>query len=221
MLPARRLLPLLIALLVAGTALSGCARVRAALALQPNDLVTGEIVVATPEQNPDDKGPAITVPPDLESDVDVSTYRQEGYTGSTLRFDGLSFEQVGQLTQVAGPPGNRVTFQLRRAGNRLKVDGRVDLKAVSVDRADFQLKISFPGEVLETNGDDAENGTVSWTFTAGEVNDFNAVVAHDDPNAPSPLNWTIGLGLLVAAAAAGTVWYARQTRNPPVSRPSR
>ncbi|HVH21689.1 MAG TPA: DUF3153 domain-containing protein [Pseudonocardia sp.] len=221
MLPARRLLVLVLALLVLGTALGGCARVRAALALQPDDTVNGEIVIATPEQGPDDKGPTITVPADLQSDVDVSEYRQDGYTGSVLRFDGLTFEQVGMLTQVAGLPGNPVTFELYRAGNRVKVDGRVDLKSVSVDRADFQLKISFQGDLLETNGRDADTGTVSWTFTAGEVNDFNAVIAHDDPNAPSALNWTIGLGLLVAAAAAGTVWYARQTRNPPVSPPSR
>ena len=31
--------------------------------------------------------------------------------------------------------------------------GAVDLTTVSVDKADFQLKISFPGEVLETNGE--------------------------------------------------------------------
>ena len=56
----------------------------------------------------------------------------------------------------------------------MQVTGRVDLTTVSVDRADFQLKISFPGEVLDTNGD-ADAGTVSWTFTPGEVGDFNAV----------------------------------------------
>lgn len=213
--PIRRLLPLLLVLLVVGTAIGGCARVRTALAVQRDDTVTGEIVIATPERGPDDRGPAITVPADLASEVDVSPYRQDGYTGSALRFDNLDFEQVSQLNQAAGPAGTAAQFQLRRAGNRLQVSGRVDLKTVSVDRADFQLKISFPGEVLETDGEN-DGDTVSWTFTPGEVSDFNAVVAADDPNAPSPVNWTIGLGLLVAAAAAGTVWYARQTRNPPV-----
>lgn len=215
--PARRLLSLLLALLVVGVAVGGCARVRTAMALQPDDTVTGEIVVATPERGPDDTGPQITVPADIESDVDVSAYRQDGYTGSVLRFDGLTFDQVRLLNQVAGPAGNAAQFQLRRAGNRVQVSGRVDLKTVSVDRADFQLKISFPGDVLDTDGE-TDSGTVSWKFTPGEVGDFSAVVAYDDPNAPSPVNWTIGLGLLVAAAAAGTVWYARQTRNPPVSR---
>ncbi len=215
-----RLLSLLLALIVVGTALGGCARVRTALALQPDDTVTGEIVVATPEQSPEDKGPEITVPAELRSDVEVSGYRQDGYTGSVLRFDRLTFEQVAGLIKAAGPAADAVQFQLRRAGNRVELTGRVDLKTVSVDRADFQLKVSVPGEVLDTDGD-ADSSTVSWSFTPGEVGDFNAVVAYDDPNAPSAVNWTLGLGALVAVAAAGTVWYARQTRNPPLSRPRR
>jgi hypothetical protein len=216
----RRLLPLLLALIVIGIGLSGCARVRTALAVQPDDTVTGEIVIATPERGPDDTGPAITVPSDLRSDVEVAAYKQDGYTGSVLRFANLNFEQVSQLSQVAGPAGGAVQFQMRRAGNRVQVNGQVDLKPVSVDRADFQLKISFPGEVLDTNGED-DSGTVSWTFTPGEVGEFNAVVGYNDPNAPSPLNWTILLAVLVAIASLGTVVYARATRNPPVSPPTR
>jgi hypothetical protein len=214
--PRRRVLPLLLALLVAAVALSGCARVRTALAVQPDDTVTGEILIATPEQGPDDQGPPITVPPDLESDVDVSSYRQDGYTGSVLRFSGLTFEQVAQLHTVAGAAGDGVRFEMRRAGNRVHVTGAVDLTTVSVDRADFQLKIGFPGQVLESNGD-ADSSEVSWTFTPGEVGDINAVVAFDDPNAPSAINWTLGLGALVAAAAAAVVLLARRTRNGPVS----
>ena len=214
----RRVLPLLLALLVATVALSGCARVRAAMAVQPDDTVTGEVVVATPETGPDDPGPAITVPPDLESDVDVSAYRQDGYTGSVLRFSGLTFAEVAQLYTAAGPAGNRVRLDLRRIGNRVHVAGAVDLTTVSVDRADFQLKIGFPGTVLESNGD-GDSSEVSWTFTPGEVGDVTAVVAFADPNAPSAVNWTLGLGALVALAAGAVVLLARRTRNPPVSPP--
>jgi hypothetical protein len=213
----RRVLPLLIALLMAAVALSGCARVRTALAVQPDDTVTGEIVIATPQQNSEDPGPAITIPPELVSDVDVSEYRQDGYTGSVLRFSGLTFEQVAQLHTVAGAGGDGVRFEMRRAGNRVHVTGAVDLTTVSVDRADFQLKIGFPGQVIESNGD-ADSGEVSWTFTPGEVGDINAVVAFTDPNAPSAVNWTLGLGGLVAAAALTVVVFARRHRNAPVNR---
>jgi hypothetical protein len=213
----RRVLPLLLLiLLVAGTALGGCARVRTALAVQPDDTVTGEIVLATPEKGPDDRGPAVTVPPELGSSVDVSPYRQDGYTGSVLRFSGLTFAEVATLSRVAAPASNPVRFELRRAGNRVLVSGAVDLTTVSVDKADFQLKIGFPGQVLASNGD-ADPSTVSWTFTPGQVGDINAVVSYDDPNAPSAVNWTLLLGIVVALAAAAVVFLARRTRNPPVS----
>lgn len=210
-----RILPLL-GLLLAALALSGCARVQAALAVQPDDTVTGQVVVATPETGPDDPGPAITLPPDLESDVDVSEYRQDGYAGSVLRFDGLSFEQTAKLTQAVGPVGSKVRFEMRRVGSRVLVGGAIDLTTVSVDRADFQLKMNFPGQVLEANGD-ADSSEVAWTFTPGEVGDFSAVVAYPDPQAPSPLNWTLGLAAIVALASGAVVLLARRTRNPPIS----
>jgi hypothetical protein len=213
----RRVLPLLLlALLVATSLLSGCARVRAALAVQPDDTVTGEILIATPEKSADDPGPTIAIPSELESDVDVSPYRQDGYAGSVLRFSGLTFAQVASLAQVAGPAGNAVRFDMRRVGSRVLLGGAVDLTTVPVDRADFQLKISFPGQVVDTNGD-TDASTVSWTFVPGEVGDTNAVVAFADPNAPSAVNWTIGLGAMVALAGAAVVVLARRTRNPPVS----
>jgi hypothetical protein len=189
--------------------------VRAALAVQPDDTVNGEIVVATPETGPDDKGPPITVPEDITDAVEVNPYRQEGYTGSLLRFTGLTFDQLGTLSSAAGPVGEKVQFALRRAGNRLIVSGKADLTTVPVDRADFQLKITTPGEVLETNGD-ADAGTASWTFDAGKVGDISAVVAVDDPNAPSPLNWTLLMATLIAIVIAGVVVLARRTRNAPV-----
>ncbi|CAA9430854.1 MAG: hypothetical protein AVDCRST_MAG66-3285 [uncultured Pseudonocardia sp.] len=218
----RRAGALLLVLLVGLLALSGCARVRAALAVQPDDTVRGEIVVATPETGPDDPGPAITVPPSLESAVDVSPYRQEGYTGSVVRFSGLEFDQVGELLGVAGGDAageavQRSGLTIRRAGNRVVVDGQVDLTTAGSDRADFQLKISFPGQVVDTDGD-ADAGTVSWVFEPGEVGDVEAVVAFDDPQAPSPLNWTLGLAAVVALASAAVVLLARRTRNPPVGR---
>ena len=211
----RRALTLLVVLLLAGTALGGCARVRAALAVQADDTVNGEVVVATPAASADDPGPAITVPEEIADAVEVSPYRQEGYTGSLLRFSGLTFDQLGLLSAAAGPNGQKVQFALRRAGNRLIVSGKADLTTVPVDKADFQLKITTTGEVLETNGD-ADGGTASWTFDPGKVGDVAAVVAADDPNAPSPLNWTLFTAGLVAAACLIVVVLARRTRNPPV-----
>jgi hypothetical protein len=211
---------LLLAVVVLGLLVGGCARVRTALAVQPDDTVDGEIVLATPEAGPDDKGPKLTIPPGLADAVEVSEYHQDGYVGSVLRFTGLSFAQVSDLQQVAGDGGGGTRLEIRRSGNRVITSGKVDLTTVPVDKADFQLKISYPGEITDTNGD-TDTSTVSWTFTPGQVDDVNAVVAFDDPNAPSTLNWTLGLTALVVLAAGAVVVVARRTRNPPVSGPTR
>jgi len=176
--------------------------------------------VATPAKSADDKGPAVTLPPDLAPLVDVTPYQQDGYTGTVLRFSQLTFDQTAALTRATIPGSERAQFNLRRAGGRVLVTGLIDLTTVSVDKADFQLKMSFPGRVVEANGE-SELGTVSWRFTPGEVGDINATVAYADPDAPSVLNWTIGLGAVVALAAVVVVVAARRTRNPPVSPPVR
>ncbi len=207
---------LLLAVLVLGTLLGGCARVRAALAVQPDDTVSGELIFATPAKSADDRGPSVTLPPDLAGAVDVGAYRQDGYTGSLLRFNRLSFGQVVALTHATFPSGDRVQFNLRRAGGRVLVTGSVDLTTVSVDKADFQLKMSFPGRVVETNGEN-DSGTVSWTFTPGEVGDISATVAYADPDAPSALDWTLGLASVVVLAGLLVVVAARRARNPPVT----
>ena len=211
---------LIVAILLLGFLAGWCARVRAALAVQPDDTVTGELVVATPAKSADDKGPTVTLPADLASAVEVTAYQQDGYTGSVLRFSQLSFEQTAALTRATVPGSERAQFSMRRAGGRVLVTGLIDLTAVAVDKADFQLKMSFPGRIVEANGE-SEAGTVSWTFTPGEVGDINATIAYPDPDAPSVLNWAIGLGSIVLIAAVVVVVAARRTRNPPVSPPVR
>ena len=87
-----------------------------------------------------------------------------------------------------------------------------------MDKADFQLKVSFPGRVIETNGTD-DAGTISWTFTPGQVNEISATVTYDDPQAPSVALWTLILGTIVAGTAVGVVLLARRNRNPPAGLP--
>ncbi len=209
-----------LAVLLLSALLGGCARVRAALAVQPDDTVTGELVFATPAKSADDKGPTVTLPPELASDVDVTAYRQDGYTGSVLRFSRLSFTQTAALTRATFPASDRVQFDLRRAGGRVLVKGSVDLTTVSVDKADFQLKMSFPGRIIDANGE-IDSSTVSWTFTPGEVGDVSATVAYADPGAPSVANWAVGLGGAVALASLLVGLVARRNRNPPVRPPVR
>lgn len=210
----------MLVVLLFGGLLGGCARVRTALAIQPDDSVTGEIVIGTPSKGPADKGPTVTLPPAVAPSITVSPYVQDGYVGSVLRFSRLSFDQVASVATALSPTGDPVQFRIRRVGGRILVTGAVDLTTVPVDRADFELKISFPGQVVETDGN-ADAGTVSWTFTPGEVGNISATVSAADPHAPSVLHWSLGLAGLVAVIALAVILVARRTRNPPVTQPVR
>jgi len=193
--------------------LGGCTQVRAALAVQPDDTVSGEVVIAAPGSTP----PTVAVPADL--DVEVEPYREAGFTGSRLSFSGLDFAEVAKLTSATAG-GARATLGLRRFGNRVLVDGSADLAAVSADRADFQLKMTFPGEVLETDGELAAR-TVTWMFRPGERDDIHAVVRFADPKGPSAPLWTLLLSGLVGLACLVVVWLARRGRNPPLAHAGR
>jgi hypothetical protein len=200
----------LLALTVVGL-LGGCTRVRTALAVQGDDTVAGEIVVATSGGPP----PTIVVPAPLAGRVTVTPYQAEGYQGSQLRFTGLRFDEVNSLASIAPQAQGRFRFALRRSGNLVVLNGQVDLTALPVDRADVQLKVAFPGEVVNSDGE-IDSDAVSWVFSPGQVSEFNAVVSAPDPTAPSVGRWMLLIGAVVAAAVIGVVLLAKANRNPPV-----
>ncbi|MCO5594547.1 hypothetical protein L7F22_048579 [Adiantum nelumboides] len=144
-------------------ALTGCTRVQVALAVQPDDTVDGTIVVATPEGAPDGRGPQLEVPADLAGEVELSPYDQDGFVGTRAAFENLTFAQVSQLNLLGGNASGRANLELRRVGERIAVQGRADLTTMPVDRADVRLAMSFPGEVVESDGE-TDGGTVTWEF---------------------------------------------------------
>jgi len=207
---------MLVLLALVALALSGCTKVQVALAVAADDTVTGEVVVATPSKGPNDKGPQLRVPPRLSDEVQVEAYAEGQYVGSRLTFSKITFEQFNTMTDVSQQAVGRYRLNLDRVGGRVVVSGQADLNSIGVDKADFQLKISEPGEVEHANGDVAR-GTVSWQFTPGRVNDVRASLVYDDPQAPSPLRWTLLLVLVVTLVIFGVVRLASRDRNPPAS----
>ena len=203
-----------LALLLALVALlgTGCVRVRAGMAVAPDDTVSGQIDVATPDGSPGGDGPPLQVPEDLSGDVEIARYEQDGYVGSRVTFDELTFDEVSRLLpQVSPTTTSAFSLQLRRAGDRVIVSGRADLTRVSADSADVALKIAFPGPVRQTDGT-VQGDVVTWTFGAGAVGDVNAVVEYPDPDAPSWIGWAVLLMVIVLAAAAVVFHLAASAR---------
>lgn len=199
---------------------TGCVRVRAGMAVSPQDTVSGTIDVGTPDGAPGGNGPPLQVPSGLAGDVTVTRYEQDGYVGSHLSFEDLSFEDVSQLLpQISPTTSSAIRLQLRRAGDRVVLTGQIDLTRVSAESADVQLKLAFPGPVRQTDGT-VSQGVVSWTFTPGEVGEVNATAEYPDPNAPSWVGWAVLLTLIVLAAA-GVVFALAAATRPRVDRRAR
>ncbi|PVZ08933.1 uncharacterized protein DUF3153 [Actinomycetospora cinnamomea] len=200
---------------------TGCVRVRAGMAVSPDDRVSGVVDIATPDGAPAGQGPPLQVPDDLSGDVSVERYEQDGYIGSRVSFEDLSFDEVTRVLPSISPTSTQaIRVQMRRAGDRVVVSGQVDLTRVAPESSDVQLKMAFPGTIRQTDGTAAQ-GVITWTFQPGTVTDVNAVVEYPDPNAPSWIAWSLLLLLVVGVAAAIVFLLAAASRTEPRTRARR
>jgi hypothetical protein len=186
--------------------LTGCLRIHAALAVSPDDLVSGELIVAALPVSEQDNGPLLTIPPELTDRVRAEKYTLDGYVGQKVTFKELRFTDVTTLVEsISEAKQYRMSF--RRAGGRVTLAGSVDLTQVPKDRADIQIKIAFPGSVTTTDGDE-DDGTISWSPKPGAVTEFNAIAEYSDDGGEQLMKWvtivggSAGLASVIAALLA-------------------
>jgi len=181
-------------LLAVAVLATGCLRVQVAAAVRADDTVTGEIVIASVAADQNDAGAVVEAPDGLEARVEAQPYRQDGYAGTRLLFNELTFEEFGRLGDVAGGERNRLRLQLRRAGDLVLFSGRVDLLQVAApERLDVAVRMSFPGRVTSTNGQQTDE-EVSWRPPAGQVSDLSATVRYADPAVTPWTRWAALVG---------------------------
>jgi hypothetical protein len=183
--------------------LTGCLRIHAAIAVSPEDLVSGELIVAALPVSEQDTGPPLTIPPELSDRVRSEKYAQDSYVGQRVTFEELRFTDVATLVESISE-ANQYRLSFRRAGDLVTLAGSVDLTQVPKDRADIQIKIAFPGTVTRTNGDE-DDGTISWSPKPGAVTEFDAIAQYSDSGGESVTKWVtlVGGGALGAALIAG------------------
>lgn len=201
-----RVVGLAIAAVLLVFSLSGCLRVHAALAVSPDDKVSGTLVVAALTTGDQDNGPPLTVPPDLSDRVRTEKYVQDSYVGTKVTFSDLRFSDVSLLVQSISPQANQYRLSFRRAGGLVTLAGSVDLTQLPADRADVQIKIAFPGGVTRTNGDE-NDGTISWAPKPTSVTEFNAIAQYSGTDGESLFKWVgiVGGSALLAALIAGVL----------------
>lgn len=219
--PARprraRLLALTLLLLLMVPLATGCLRVRASLTVSEDDRVSGQIVAAAKQRTPEDKGPQLLNSLPFANKVAVSDYSRDDYVGSQAVFSDLTFAELPQLASMNRDAAG-VDLSLRRAGDLVILEGRVDLTSLNDPEADVSLTVSFPGEVTSTNGDQVATDVVEWKLRPGVVSTMNAQARYTDPSARSFTGAAIWLGIaaFVAAAIIGGLAYANRDQSPRV-----
>ncbi|WP_460405582.1 DUF3153 domain-containing protein [Actinophytocola sediminis] len=180
--------------------LTGCLRMHAAIAVSPDDLISGELVIAAMPTGQDDNGPDLTIKPELADQVHAEPYTADGYVGQKLTFTNLTFTDFSLLVEtISSVKQYRMSF--RRSGGLVSLAGSIDLTRVPAERADVQLKIAFPGTVSRTNGDNTD-GEITWTPKAGAVTEFNATTQYSGDTGMTWAQWVavVGGGAVVVAA---------------------
>jgi hypothetical protein len=187
----------LLAVLAMAT-LSGCIRVRAALAVSPDDLVSGDVIIAALPTKEGDPGPTLKILPELADKVHAEKYAQDGYVGQKLTISGLRFSDLTVLAESI-TEGKQYRLSLRRSGDLVSLAGSIDLTQASLqDKVDVQLRIAFPGTINRTNGLN-DGGTISWKPKPNAVTEFGVTAQYTDTSGVSWTKWVA----IVASSAVG------------------
>lgn len=193
----------------------GCVRVHTSLTVSPDDRVSGQIVASAKAKDADDKGPQLSNSLPFASKVAVTDFRKDDYVGSEAVFSDLSFAELPQLAGLNHDAAG-VDISLRRAGDLVIMEGRVDLTTLGDPDADVSLSISFPGVVTSTNGTRVSSDIVEWKLKPGVVSTMSAQARYTDPSARSFTSatiWMAFVALSVAAILGGLAYYTRD-RSP-------
>lgn len=211
-----RLRALVLLLLFAAPLAAGCVRVQASITVSADDQVSGEIIAAAKPRDDDDQGPQFDENIPFSQKVDVSRYEDDGYLGSRATFTDLTFAEVPQLANLSGE-ATGVDITLRRAGNLVILEGRVDLTRLTDPDADVRFRAAFPGEVTSTNGERLDTTSVEWKLKPGVVTTMSAQSRYTDPSTRSFAAAAIWLGIaafLVAGLIAYLAWRDRDQSSP-------
>jgi hypothetical protein len=207
----RRRLQALVLLLMMLPLAVGCVRVHTSLTVSPDDRVSGQIIAASKATGADDQGPQLTNNLPFASKVAVSEYRKDDYVGSEAVFSDVTFSELPQLANMNREAAG-VDLSLRRAGDLVIMEGRVDLTTLSDPDADVSLSVSFPGDVTSTNGTRVGSDVVEWKLKPGVVSTMKAQARYTDPSARSFTNaaiWIAFISLAVAGILGGIAFYSR------------
>lgn len=152
--------------------------------------------------------------------VTATPYEQDDYVGTRFSLSGTPIDALGGRSEGA--------LTLTREGDEYVFSGRLDFtpgeepttgEEVDGDAgdSDITVAISFPGEVLDHNGEISGN-KVTWATTLEGSVDMEAR-ASAIPSGPPAWLWAVVAGAVPLIAAAAVLVVVRR-RKAPVSTPA-
>jgi hypothetical protein len=200
--------------------LAGCLKLDMAITISPDDTVDGEMVFAVNKQlleltgqNLDDVLGDATVPSDVEG-ATQEPYEDEDFVGTQVTFEDVA---LSDLSEGSDPDALTIV----RSGDTYEVDGVMDLSTddadlqgnpfedqitQAFDTAELRIAITFPGEVLETNGQ-VDGTTVTWEPVFGERNVLTAVASASGDGASDSGDGTDAAGATGEDSGGNTLLY--------------
>lgn len=166
--------------------LTGCLKVDVDLEVSRFDTFSGSVVVAVVEELAAfaDEDPSTGIFGDVFEEnpgVSVETFLEDGYAGEKAVFEGAPFAALDEFSD------DQSTLSLRRDNNHVIFEGTLDFASEDTDDAgffgdqlltlasDMEVSVSFPGNVVETNGQlDEDTNTVTWDPKLGDTTYFYA-----------------------------------------------
>jgi hypothetical protein len=208
-------------------ALAGCVRFQADMSVDEQNRLDGNIVVAViTTDDPGSADNARDAAADIETrllpnlrgadGVKAEAYEQDDYVGTRFSLDDTPIDAL------AGGADGALT--LTREGDEFDFAGTLDFtpgtepepgEEVDGDPgdSDITVAISFPGEVLEHNGQLSGN-QVTWTTTLEGSVDMHAR-ASAIPSGPPAWLWAIAVGAALLIALAVVIVIVRLRRRAP------
>ncbi|HJP79736.1 MAG TPA: hypothetical protein VJ914_36025 [Pseudonocardiaceae bacterium] len=187
-------------------------RIQVGLSVSATDLVSGDVIAAALPNPSSPQGPKLTVPQDMADQASAKPYNSGGYVGTELVFTNLSFSQLAELISGGTNEKGRFDIKLARSQDLVNLYGNADLTQLTSD-AQVQLKVSFPGTIMSTNGTN-NAGTITWSLPPGQSTNFNATAQYVNGGFIRPWSyWATalgGTGALIAVLVGLLALWARR-----------
>ena len=202
--------------------LSACLKLDMDLRVSADDTVSGNVIFAmdkellelTGQSVEDVLGADAPVPTDAQG-VSAAPYEDDQFAGQQFSFDAVP---LAQFNQDEDPE----SLTIVREGDTFRVSGVLDLSGATgatglpgfedaFQGAELRIRISFPGEVTDSNGD-VDGNTVTWVPAIGERLELQATASAIE-SAGGGSNLTLILivvGVVVVLAVVVAVVTARK-----------